>query len=148
MTSVIPEASTTTPDPTEQRTSSTPALRKRLVVEQADLDAGTPMFFRPFDDEIRMAYDPAQMPPVAAYSRQSQSMAARSFLGMHHDYTEGPELDALRETHRNEPEGSPLRDVIGMMFDDIDRTQDPAGIAAQYVELLEQTRAKKAGART
>ncbi|MFM9643593.1 hypothetical protein [Streptomyces turgidiscabies] len=125
--------------------TATSVLRKRLLIEQADLDTGTPMVFRPFNDEIRMAYDPAQMPPVAAYSRQSQSMAARAFLAMHHDYTEGPELDALRETHRNEPVDSPLREVIGMMFDDIDRTQDPAGIAAQYVELLEQVRAKKAG---
>ncbi|MGC9538535.1 hypothetical protein [Streptomyces sp. UG1] len=126
-------------------TTSTP-VRKRLTVEQAELSPGIGVMFREFADSIRMAYDPAQMPPVVYDREQARSMAARQFLGIYATYTEGPELDALRETYNNEPVGSPLRDAIGLMFDDIDRTLDPAGVAEQYVELLGQVHAEKAGA--
>ncbi|MBD0838819.1 hypothetical protein [Streptomyces sp. TRM68416] len=124
----------------------TTTAAKRLMVEQAELSPGIPMVFREFDDKIRMAYDPEQMPPVAFDSEQARAMAARQFLGIYATYTEGPELDRLRETYNGEPVGSPLRDAIGIMFDDIDRTQDPAGVARQYVELLEQVRGEKSGA--
>lgn len=121
----------------------TTTAAKRLMVEQVELSPGIPMVFREFDDKIRMAYDPEQMPPLVYDREQARAMAARQFLGIYATCTEGPELDRLRETYNSEPVGSPLRDVIGLMFDDIDRTQDPAGVAEQYVELLRQVIAEK-----
>ncbi|WP_326729740.1 hypothetical protein [Streptomyces phaeochromogenes] len=120
--------------------TTTSALRKQLVVEQTDLDPGVVILFREFDDKIRMAYDPAQVPPVVFDREQSGSMAARQMLGMYHMWTEGPVLDAWRESYNSEPVGSPLRELIGIVFDEIDRTQDPAGVAKQCLSLFATAR--------
>lgn len=120
--------------------TTAPTFRKRLVVEQADLDPGVVILFREFDDKIRMAYDPAQVPPVVFDREQPGSMAARQMLGLYHVWTEGTVLDAWRESYNSEPVGSPLRELIGIVFDEIDRTQDPAGVAEQCLSLFATAR--------
>lgn len=100
-------------------------------IEQADLDDGVKLAFKKFGNVVRAAYDPAQFNPLDA----------RLLLNMYVDYTEGDQVDGLRELGRN-AEDEASRELYATILGEIDRTGEAPGIVQQVLGLMQQVRAE------
>ncbi|MFF1732038.1 hypothetical protein [Streptomyces sp. NPDC058247] len=76
-----------------------------------------------------------------AHCSQADEVLRRVRAGARRD----PVVTHLRAAHAAASVG-PLRTALGIILDEIARTQDPAGVGAQLLALLAEARAKRAGA--
>lgn len=99
---------------------------KLAVIEQATLDHGVKLLMRECANRINFAYDPSQTSPLDA----------RLLAGIYVDYTEGKQVDGLRELGRTADKVS--REMYSIMLGEIDRTGDGPGIVQQALVLMQQ----------
>lgn len=117
---------TTTTTPSTRTGSATEASSLRHAkIEQIDLDPGVKIVIKEFDGLVRMAYDPAQL----------NALDARLLANIYVDFTEGEQVDGLRELGRN-AESDGLREMCSIMLDQIDRSGDAKGVIARVVKLF------------
>ncbi|MFH9957340.1 hypothetical protein ACH4OX_24445 [Streptomyces roseolus] len=103
--------------------------RERARFVQCPFPEGVRLFtcFKPGDSTRYAIYDPAQI----------SALDVRLLLNIYADYTEGEQLDGLRELGR--AAGAPdEREVFSLLLDQADRSGDAAGVIARGAELLRQ----------
>ncbi|MFE4311530.1 hypothetical protein ACFRR6_36355 [Streptomyces sp. NPDC056891] len=84
-------------------------------------------FYKPGDSARYAVYDPAQI----------SALDVRLLLNIYADYTEGEQVDSLRELGR-EAETPDEREVFSILLDQADRSGDAASVVARGAELLRQ----------
>ncbi|MEK9524625.1 hypothetical protein MIU24_35480 [Streptomyces venezuelae] len=90
-------------------------------------------FYKPGDCTRYAVYDPAQI----------SALDARLLLNIYADYTEGAQVDGLRELGR-EAETPDQREVFSILLDQADRSGDAASVIARGAALLRQAMAEGA----
>ncbi|MGW3392797.1 hypothetical protein [Streptomyces hydrogenans] len=110
-----------------------PASRKLATAEftQATLPAGVKLMHQCEDDRLIAMYDPAQI----------DALDARLLSNIYVDYTEGEQIDRLREMGR-EATGTRTRDLFAAVLDAVDHGDDASIVIAQVVDLFGQVRAE------
>ncbi|MEU8713588.1 hypothetical protein [Streptomyces sp. NPDC048663] len=115
-------------DTMAKRLADLPAApgKQLLHVSQAELAADS--FFTHHLDaaEHHVVYDP----------RQVKATTVRQLLGIYIDFTEGPILDGCRDRYYDNDGDGPAQ-IWAILIEEIDRTQDPDGVMAQVLEVIE-----------
>ncbi|MFB7936041.1 hypothetical protein [Streptomyces sp. NPDC056049] len=113
--------------------AAVPAPREQAAAEftQAALPAGVKVMHQCEDDRLVVVYDPAQI----------DALDARLLSNIYVDYTEGEQLDRLREMGR-EATGTRTRDLFAAVLDAVDNGDDASIVIAQVVDLFSKVRAE------
>ncbi|MEU2077133.1 hypothetical protein [Streptomyces sp. NPDC013489] len=90
-------------------------------------------FFKTGESARYTVYDPAQI----------SALDVRLLLNIYADYTEGEQLDGLRELGRNARTAGE-REMFSILLDQADQSGDPAAVIARGAELLREAMAKGA----
>ncbi|MFI1937709.1 hypothetical protein ACH44C_10985 [Streptomyces purpureus] len=108
-----------------------PRAEGKLIarIEQADLPEGVPLIISKAGD--RMAYNPSAI----------NALDARLAYNIYVDFTEGQQIDGLRELGWNAKDAT-SRELYATVLDKIDRSGDAPGVIARVVELFGQARAE------
>ncbi|MFF1687198.1 hypothetical protein [Streptomyces sp. NPDC058254] len=113
------------------KTVPTPATRARLAAESTT--RRVQMTAEAFPPKVRTARPRARLSQADEALRRVRAGARR-----------GPVVTHLRAAHA--AAGGPLREALGIILDEIARTQDLAGVGAQLIALIAEARAERAGA--
>lgn len=149
MTSVIPEASTATPTPTEQRQRPTADLITerltwpRVILEQQPLDEGTPVMYRDMGDgRWRLAWDPAQTTRAHVEVIIKLHVAGS---GEYHEISPDTDRDLRRlESHRRSDDTPAMVAMWNEIVDQILTHNDAQGVIAQVADIMRAELDRKA----
>ncbi|MEV4936312.1 hypothetical protein [Streptomyces zaomyceticus] len=100
--------------------------------EQVSLDAGVKLVFRAANGSVHIAYDPAQI----------NALDARLLTNIYVDFTEGEQVDGLRELGRNAFGDAVGGELYAAVLDMVDRSGDAPGVISRVVELFGQVHAE------
>ncbi|MFK0225901.1 hypothetical protein ACIQUL_09045 [Streptomyces sp. NPDC090303] len=113
-----------------------PTPRRQITVTarfvQATLPTGTKMLHEYEGGVLVGTYDPAQL----------SALDARLLSNIYVDFTEGEQIDGLRELGRNAFGDAASSQLIAAVLDSVDRSGDAPGVIARVVELFGQVRAE------
>ncbi|MFC8265389.1 hypothetical protein ACFUIZ_06660 [Streptomyces cinereoruber] len=99
--------------------------------EQVTLPDGLRMMQKQEGGTHTVAYDPAQI----------NALDARLLVNIYVDFTEGEQVDGLRELGRNATDKA-SRDLYAAILDSVDAAGDAPAVIARVVELFGQVRAE------